>query len=330
MLRKELIDKFYRGECTKEEVQQLLHIFDTPQQGERSIEALWEKYPLPNNNIPPHTQRAFSAIRKKTDVRERNKTTHLLVHSQWLRVAAILLIAFSLPLLLLPPDDIEISTPTPLAVITKENPPGQKSVIRLPDGTQVHLNAQSSLSFPEAFIDSTRTVHLQGEAFFEVVENAEQPFIVSASGVNTRALGTSFNVKAYAQEDSIQVVLASGKVGITQTVRPADPAHILMPGEGITVNRKTQSMEKYQADLRQVLAWKNNILLFQHATSSEVFTALERWYGVKITYATAAPAKAWRFTGEFHDESLENVLLSISYVKSFQYTLDHNTLTITP
>ena len=332
MLRNELIEKFYRGECTEEEIQVLLEAFGNPQKGERTVEALWEEFSSTTIAPDRQSEQMFAALQQKIRAREMPRSRHRWPQSQWLRVAAILVLAFSLSLLVSRENTHSLLLSSSVNYITQKNPAGQKSHIRLPDGTQVHLNAESSITYPEVFTDSTRSVCLIGEAFFEVTENPEKPFIVSASGVDTRALGTSFNVKAYAQDFNLNVVLVSGKVSVTQTNMPSKQGKILQPGEEAIVDTKTYEMRKQPAELHRALAWKNNILLFQQATASQVFTELERWYGVKFVHPPlhTAALDSWRFTGEFENASLENVLMSISYVKSFKYTIDHNTITITP
>ncbi|MDF9799621.1 transmembrane sensor [Catalinimonas alkaloidigena] len=329
MIDKDLINKFYKGECTDAEVQKVLSWFDDQHTGEKYIKALWHSYEKREPSATHNSQQILKTIHQRTGITER-RTQYLILHKEWAKIAAILIFAFSLSFLIteneLNPDTLTSA----IHYVTKENPAGRKSVIHLPDGTVVHLNAASNITYPEGFSDSIRSVALVGEAFFEVAEDKSKPFIVSVAGVDTRALGTSFNVKAYAEDQHVQVVLASGKVKVSQSGWNDDAEVFLSPGEEAWVQKKTRAMHKQEADLYTSLAWKDNLMVFNQASAKQVFTTLERWYGVDISFSEAMPADEWSFAGEFKGESLENVLLSISYVKSFEYQINDQSIVITP
>ena len=94
------------------------------------------------------------------------------------------------------------------------NPFGMLSTITLPDGSKVILNAGTTITYPNAFVSKNREVEINGEAFFEVAHDAEHPFIVKANQINVEVLGTQFNVKAYEEDDWIEVSLSEGKVEV--------------------------------------------------------------------------------------------------------------------
>ena len=100
-------------------------------------------------------------------------------------------------------------------LVVKENPRGVKSQIQLPDGTLVRLNAESSISYQSNFSDTARLISLTGEAYFEVVKDAQRPFRVTSNQVETTALGTTFNIKAD-KPDNIEIALVEGKVKVTK------------------------------------------------------------------------------------------------------------------
>lgn len=91
--------------------------------------------------------------------------------------------------------------------------------ILLPDGSSVYLRENSELSYPEVFASSVREVKIRGEAFFEVTPNSEQPFIVDASGLSVKVLGTSFSVQTSDQGNEISVILVEGKVSLNNAMR---------------------------------------------------------------------------------------------------------------
>lgn len=325
MRDQDLIDKFYRGECSPEEARQVMRWFEDHKQGEARVQEMWVSFeqdiPVSEEDANRNLQRIHAAIQPSA-----NQEIYRVFSSQWLRVAAIITLAFVASYLLVPqlPEQPQLVA---VQQITKENPLGQKSTLRLPDGTVIRLNAGSRISYPEQFAENTRNVSLQGEAFFEVTENADKPFIVSINGLDVRVLGTSFNVRAYEDDREVQVVLATGKVQVTHQESNAEA--YLSPGEEAVFEKEQQQMRKQAANLDAALAWKNNQIVFDNASAYEVFDVLERWYGVKINYETL-PENAWNFTGSFRDENLENVLTSISYVKKFSFSIKDKNVLITP
>lgn len=205
-----------------------------------------------------------------------------------------------------------------LAWVNKQNPRGQKSTIMLPDGTQVVLNAESSLSYLLNFEGETRTVRLTGEAYFDVVKNPTKPFIVESPNLLTTALGTSFNIDAYPGQLE-EVTLISGKVKINNN-QDLDQSEILLPGEKV---------EFIQGNLRKFInkpldnvLWKDGIIHFQSTPFDEGVLELERWYGVKIEVENFPLNGETHFTGLFKNDNLENVLESLSYVMRFEFKVE--------
>lgn len=211
-----------------------------------------------------------------------------------------------------PPED------TSVAIIEKINPAGQKSKTFLPDGSEVWLNAESKLSYPEMFSDSIREVLLEGEAFFSVVKNPEKPFVVRTGNISTTVLGTSFNIHAYTNEPSTYVALQSGKVKVDIKSAQGNREMFLEPGEGISYNRSSHLTVKEEFDEDILLGWKDGIINFEDANVDQVFSTLSRWYGVEFEIKNKKN-ESWTYEGTYKDETLENVLKGISFTKSFSY-----------
>jgi len=213
-----------------------------------------------------------------------------------------------------------------VAMVSKENQWGQKSTFFLSDGTEVKLNAGSSLIFPEQFPGDKREVVLTGEAFFEVAEDKAKPFSVVANHVVTTALGTSFNVSAY-NANGVSVSLVSGKVKVAKDTDIDRNFITLEPGEQATVDIDKGSVTTSFFDMQRVVAWKNGIIYFDHASGEEVFTYLERWYGVEIEEANAS-VKEWNYSGSFDNMDLKNVLTAIGYSMNFEFSINNETVTV--
>ncbi len=213
------------------------------------------------------------------------------------------------------------------AIISKRTPRGQKSLITLPDGSRVKLNAESYLEYSEDFVQS-RQVKLVGEAFFEVVRDTLHPFVVTAGAVQIRVLGTSFNVQAFPFEENMAVAVASGAVWVEKKSKEyGRQASQLQPREMVEVNHKTGSIEKKNFDPNELLAWKDGLLLLQNASFDEIVQKLERWYGVDFIIHRTQPITDG-FTGRYDNPSLEIVLEGMSFSSDFTYTLQDDKVII--
>lgn len=201
--------------------------------------------------------------------------------------------------------------------IIKSTTKGQKSTFFLPDGTKVKMNSASSLTFPERFEGPVRKIFLTGEAFFEVNRDTLKPFIVITEQVATKALGTSFNINSYADQQTVKVALVSGSVEVTN-----NNGHlILSPGEmAISYNNDSAlSKKSYNAS---ILAWRHDKIYFENANWQEVIHKLEMWYGVNFTIKNQKYNVDKLYNGEFKSLSLDLVLENMSFNKNFEYSID--------
>lgn len=160
-------------------------------------------------------------------------------------------------------------------------PRGGQFRLKLPDGTQVWLNAASSLKYPTAFTGKERIVEVSGEAYFEVAQNAAMPFKVKV-GENTmvEVLGTHFNISAYSDEPGMQATLLNGSIRVQDI--------ILKPGQQAVVTKEKTSIRN--ADLQQVVAWKDGLFSFQNKSLEEVMREISRWYDIDVVYEGKIPA----------------------------------------
>lgn len=180
---------------------------------------------------------------------------------------------------------------------------GQKVNLVLPDGSRVWGNSDSKLSYGSRFNRKERVLSLEGEAYFEVMPDKERPFIVETVDLTVRALGTSFNVKAYEYEKNVYTVLMTGKV----EVKSSFEALVLQPNEGIVFNRQTGNMEKSSVeDAKDYINWRYNALTFKGKTFENIVLTLERYYNTRIVFESEA-LKKYRFTGTPGNTSLESL-----------------------
>ncbi|MEN7547216.1 FecR domain-containing protein [Rapidithrix thailandica] len=329
-----LIEKYYRGECSQEEARKVMDWMnsqDALQQMENDFDRYWEESREHKNSFGKKHQQLWANFDKKSALKpgkERKITKYTLRKGDknyGLKIAASILIVLSISFWFYQ-NSLQDSAQTTVASIhytTITVPEGQKRTLKLKDGSTVILNAGSTLRFPEQFSDSTRQLHLTGEAFFEVVKDPSRPFMVHSGSLKTTALGTSFNIKAYRDENEVTVSLATGKVAVQQ----AKSSILLHPEEEVAYDPNTLQWEKRPFDPALTLAWKNGTLYFKDADFEEIFQQLSRWYGVHFEFKNRQKGP-WQFTGKFHKEDLETVLQAIGTSKSFTYSIAQNNVLI--
>lgn len=215
-----------------------------------------------------------------------------------------------------------------VALKTVVNLKGQRTRITLPDESIVYLNASSTLKFPGSFSDSTRTVELTGEAFFEVVKDASKPFIVKTTNLQTVVLGTSFNVRSFETDGAIDISLVTGKVRIVKEgPSPDHQVHLLLPGERLTYHKSNDSFEKGHFNVLDVTGWKDGVLVFNDTDFAGFTEKLEQWYGVEIN-VIGKPSGEWHVNGHFDNERLEEVLVGIQFVYDIDYQINGSNVTL--
>jgi transmembrane sensor len=173
---------------------------------------------------------------------------------------------------------------------TLTTPRGGQYQLGLPDGTQIWLNAASSVTYPTAFVGKERTVSITGEAYFEVAPNARMPFRVKTGEQMIEVLGTHFNVNAYPDEPSVNTTLMEGRVKVIQR----NQSQLLAPGEQASVYPSGQIGLVKKADVDQVMAWKNGKFIFgDKADIKTVMRQVARWYDVDVEYRGTVAQHFW-------------------------------------
>jgi ferric-dicitrate binding protein FerR (iron transport regulator) len=196
---------------------------------------------------------------------------------------------------------------------------GQKAKLQLPDGTSVWLNSAGSLTYHNNdYNKKERIVYLQGEAYFEVNKDPMCPFIVKTNDISIEALGTSFNVKAYPEDNYIAATLIEGSVRISSSVQ----SELLAPNERITIAKSNgQFVKSILPDAEKNIAWINNQLAFEQERLEDIVKVLERMYNVRICFASEK-LKDIRFSGTIKNNNLENVLQLIEFVAPIRYAME--------
>ena len=253
--------------------------------------------------------RAYNKVSRRIKVQ--SKTTRIVTLIT--RMAAVLtlpLLAFTIWSLF-----FQESKQTPVELTQNEitwneipSPAGMRSHVVLPDGTDLWLNAESKIKYSIPFTRENRQVELSGEAFLKVVKNNKSPFVVNAGNAEVKVLGTQFNVKAYPDEENLEIALAEGNVEFTGTTTDGRKAiTTLIPNDFLAMNKTTGQVKLENKNLNKYISWVKNIIIFDDTPMPEVARTLERWYGVKVI-VTDPEINKYRFTTTFENESLFRVL----------------------
>lgn len=205
-------------------------------------------------------------------------------------------------------------------------PAGQRAELMLADGTKVWLNSRSTLTFPGSFKGNIRNVKLDGEGYFAVTKNVEQPFIVETNKCNVKVLGTEFNVMAYAADSVWEISLLEGAV------------EILVPGSNnsgmrlepnMMASLKGNRLVKGRIKEADYFLWREGLLCFNDISVRDMIEKLKLYYGVDIVVNNTRILKN-RYTGKFRTkDGVEHVLKVLKLNNKFTYTKNDETNVIT-
>lgn len=209
-------------------------------------------------------------------------------------------------------------------------PNGKRFKLQLSDGTQVHLNAGTSLKYPVNFIaGQNRKVFLDGEAFFDVAKDAAHPFVVNANKLDVRVLGTHFNVSDYPEDEAADVVLVEGSVAMHAASErfSAENSTLLKPGFKGSFSKENGSIKVKQVNTSMYTAWINGGLVFRNMAFKSIIKRLERHYDITIENQNGALANE-RFNASFKNEPVEKVLSYFNDIHGISYTKKNNQIII--
>lgn len=200
---------------------------------------------------------------------------------------------------------------------TLTNPRGSKVIdMTLADGSRVWLNAGSSVRYPVAFVSKERKVEITGEAYFEVNHDAARPFFVQNGETVVQVLGTKFNVNAYEDEEDIKVTLLEGSVKVSND----QSALTIKPNEQAVVTNNNISLNA-EADIEQVMAWKNGKFQFSGNGIEEVMRQISRWYDVEVIYEVKPQNQHFR-GGISRDVEASKVLKMLETTEAVHFRIE--------
>ena len=314
-----LLTKFYDGRATVEDVSFLVGIINDEKNGQFD-DYCRKKWQNPSYDIPSDVkERIITAMLAEIAEEERIASRRSwkkrgYVFLQTISVAAVLLIA------VLVGKSVSADREPEIFKMAAER--GQKSSLTLPDGSRVWLNSASTILYTSDYNSDERNVFLQGEAYFEVAENPDLAFVVHAQDVSVEALGTKFNVKAYAEDQSIITTLVEGKVKTSV----GEISEILLPEQQAYYDKRTGTMKKSDVDdPSHIIPWMKNEILLMENSLAEIAVVLERMYNVTIIF-DEDDIGSYTYTGLIRNNSLPNVLELISTTSPVTYRMSESTI----
>jgi transmembrane sensor len=237
-----------------------------------------------------------------------------------LRYAAMFILALAIPFtywIAQKPNPVSDSTTTIFCAF------GDKTSILLPDSSQVWLNSGSKITFNNNFKNGSRQLYLEGEGYFSVKKDADNPFLVNTANLNIKVLGTEFNLKAYPDEEDVSVTLVSGSL----QVKNEESAEMINPGQKLLYKKDDHILTvENLTDLAPETEWIDGRLVFRNTSLNELEKKLERWFDVEIEFADET-VKGRRFSGTLERESILEVISYFGISQYVDYSIKGNVIT---
>ncbi|MCK7553694.1 FecR domain-containing protein [Chitinophaga sedimenti] len=206
------------------------------------------------------------------------------------------------------------------SINTISTPKGKQFRVQLPDGSKVWLNAASSIVYPTAFTGSHREVEITGEVYFEIAQNAQQPFRVKFGKRSIDVLGTAFNINAYADEPVAKATLLSGSIRINQE-------KIMTPGQQAVIdNSNDQLTVTNDLDTNDEIAWKNGLFVMRSTDLPALLRQLSRWYDIDIRVQGQLPKR--EFGGKLTKDMDLAAIMEVLSAYGIHSRLERGTLII--
>lgn len=344
-----LICRFLQGEASEDEVKKLEAWISEKKENRntyREWAELWGRTELANPDFSKNQNVAWARLSSEVDdlAGAQKKSRKLNVYGL-LRIAAMLVVAVGLTWMA--SHRIYNSAPLEGDKTVVFTPLGSRTHVILPDSSEAWLNAGSKLSYQGNFSHKSRQVYLDGEAFFEVVPDARRMFEVITSDVTVRVFGTSFNVKSYAEEGTIETTLLEGKISLIRNaekpgrkqkelyLEPQQKATFIKKEGRIALSdvleEKDEPAEQIlksgnilifnQVDVEEVSSWKTGQLVINSESLIDLSTELARKYDVKFVFEDEG-LKKFKFTGILEDESIEQVLYAMQLTAPIHYRIE--------
>lgn len=325
-LDSEVLLRYFQGASSKAEEIQVIGWFSNPSFEKAllyKIKEHWEDFKEPSSG-ELNSEELLQKIHHKILLRAWESSQHVpfykKLYQRYMRIAAVILF----PLLLLGGTYLLSGSKSRNANISYaeiHSPPAARIRFELPDGSSGWLNSGSTLRFPTKFTGSERVVTLSGEGYFDVFPDPEHAFIVRTGEAEVHALGTSFNVKAWPDEEKTIVTMESGLTvfyGRDENNKKTKVAE-LRKGKQLIYYKQNKKFSKRKVDPSYYTSWSDGTLIFRNEPMAEVLKILGRWYNVEFIVDNME-IEDYRYRATFRDETLDEVLKLLEHTSPIGYT----------
>lgn len=315
----QLLLKYLERKTTKEEkktVENWLTDIDN-QHHFSQLKKLWETVNQGDEFDLINVEEDWQKVKKRIEHVDKKRETSKLspAFTMLARVAAVIVLMIAVGFLI----NYFISGPEMIILRTGQN----QDMVTLSDGSNIYLNEFAELSYPEKFSGKTRTVHMKGEAYFEIAENKHKPFKVHTSNnASVEVLGTSFNIKTDTNSKLVTVNVTSGKVAFYETGQEENKVILAKNEKAVKQGSFIKKSEKEDLNF---LSWKTGVLVFRNTPLEEVTKALTGYYNQSIVISDSL-VQDLTFTSTIDNQPLLTVLDEIILVFNLEYVEKNDTI----
>jgi ferric-dicitrate binding protein FerR (iron transport regulator) len=341
-----LLAKYLSGESSDEESAKVLNWLETDKENQKLIDSMKGVWESPVEDYEPSdiktlwTEVADKAgitsesneqlIYKMPDNKKEESRFSLLINqlrTPALRYAAIFLMVISIPFLyfLFSGRGGDVNLVDWKSVIVDQ---GRQSNLTLNDGTKLFLDSGSRIQIPENFGIESRKIKLEGEAYFEVVSDPENPFSVYSANAVVKVLGTKFNVRAWEETGEVKVAVVEGRVSFG-VGEETEKLIILNRGFGGSLSKIGELSIPLQVDISRSLSWMKGEMSFDDVPFSEILAQVERWYDIQISLTDSTILNE-RLSVSIDKNSLTEVLEVLSTLTDSEYKIDDKAVSLIP
>ncbi len=327
-MTKELLEKYLNDQCTPQEVDQVIHWMKEQSffsDSKDLLHADWTQFKdeeilVTDEKLDILLDRIHHKINLEKPILIQLKTRRVI---HWVsKAAAFILLPVLAFLFYVISENTRLANQ--IAIVSVDSleviaPVGSRTVVELSDGSIVHLNYGSRIKYPQNFVGNTRGVVLSGEGYFDVAHSPDKPFVVTAGGIDVRALGTIFNVNAYPESNDIATTLIEGKVLVEEKQSNGSLKKLkeLIPGQQVIYEKNTGIVNSGMVQVGRYIAWKDGKLVFENEPIDQVAQRLSRMFNVDIQVDSGV--EKYKYTVTFVDEPLFQILDLLSVATPIEY-----------
>ena len=320
---------YFSGRLSEEDKAELLRWIEEDESHKQIFSEMSDWWATAHVPLFASEMRENFATRLSPLLKKQNGSARSLFGNAWFKAAASLLLLISFSVAFYYVGRKTAVQPEEMAWFETVTPYGAQSKVVLPDKSVVWINAGSSLKYNKSFNKINREVYLEGEAYFEVSHDSLKPFIVKSDALDVKVLGTRFNVKAYENDQTVDVCLISGKVDVHfNEEASALPNVIMKPNQLVSYHRSSSTMDLKETKASDASAWIGGKLKFSELSFADISKQLERRFNVKIILKSNSLRKEI-FTGSFDNTySLNEILRKVDVDNKYVWTKTDSTLII--